>query len=228
MDTGREEKREQHSEWITVPIVALIFANLMPVGGVLFSGWNVFQIVFLFWLENVIAGILTVLKMLVADPTNIRKWLGKIIKIPLFCLEYGMFILIHGILVLALTLVDNRTVTGDNWIPGALQTVMDPQLPWVAGILLASHAFSFIWNYIGKGEYRNASLENLMTGSFNRVVVLHLTVLFGGSLMVVYKAPIAFLLPLVAIKIVLDIRGHIRERKAFGPKNIAEAVLGES
>jgi len=101
-------------------------------------------------------------------------------------------------------------------------------LPWVAGILLSSHAFSFIWNYIGKGEYRNASLENLMTGSFNRVVVLHLTVLFGGSLMVVYKAPVAFLLPLVAIKIILDIRGHIRERKAFGPRNIPKTVLGES
>jgi hypothetical protein len=235
MDTDREEKGGQLFAWVTAPIVALILANLLPVGGVLFFGWNVFQIVFLFWLENVMTGILTLLKMLVADPTSIRMWFNKIIKIPLFFFEYGMFTFVHGILVLALTLVDNRTVTGDNrtvtgdnWIPDALKTVMDPQLPWVAGILLSSHAFSFIWNYIGKGEYRNASLENLMTGSFNRVVVLHLTVLFGGSLMVLYKAPVAFLLPLVAIKIILDIRGHIRERKSFGLRNIPEAVLGES
>jgi len=226
MDTDREEKGGQLFAWVTAPIVALILANLLPVGGVLFFGWNVFQIVFLFWLENVMTGILTLLKMLVADPTSIRMWFNKIIMIPLFFFEYGMFTFVHGILVLALTLVDNRTVTGDNWIPDALKTVMDPYLPWVAGMLLASHTFSFVWNYMGKGEYRKASLENLMNRSFSRVVVLHLTVLFGGSLMVVLKAPVAFLLPLVAIKIILDIGRHIHQHAAFGPKNIAKDLQG--
>ena len=44
-------------------LVALIVANLIPLFGVLFLGWSVWNILVIYWLENGIAGVINVLKM---------------------------------------------------------------------------------------------------------------------------------------------------------------------
>lgn len=44
----------------------LILPNLGPVTGVLIFKWDVFTLLFLYWLENVVIGILHVFRM--ADP----------------------------------------------------------------------------------------------------------------------------------------------------------------
>lgn len=44
-------------------VVVLILANLIPLVGVLFWDWSVFEVVVLYWLENVIIGGIYILKM---------------------------------------------------------------------------------------------------------------------------------------------------------------------
>ena len=44
-------------------LVALIVANLIPLVGVLFLGWSVWNILVIYWLENGIVGVFNVLKM---------------------------------------------------------------------------------------------------------------------------------------------------------------------
>ena len=52
-------------------VVALIVANAIPLFGVLFLGWNVWNILIMYWLENGIVGVFNVLKMLRAEgPTD--------------------------------------------------------------------------------------------------------------------------------------------------------------
>lgn len=46
----------------------LIGANLIPLVGVLFWGWSTFEVVVLYWAENVVLGIINVLKMLACRP----------------------------------------------------------------------------------------------------------------------------------------------------------------
>lgn len=46
----------------------LIGANLIPLAGVLIWKWSTFEVVVLYWLENVIIGAVNVLKMLVCSP----------------------------------------------------------------------------------------------------------------------------------------------------------------
>lgn len=46
----------------------LIGANLIPLVGVLFWGWSTFEVVALYWLENVIIGVINVLKMITCSP----------------------------------------------------------------------------------------------------------------------------------------------------------------
>ncbi|HSP42394.1 MAG TPA: DUF6498-containing protein [Luteolibacter sp.] len=48
--------------------VVLILANLVPLAGVLFWDWGIFNVVVLYWLENVIIGVINILKMFTCAP----------------------------------------------------------------------------------------------------------------------------------------------------------------
>lgn len=51
-------------------VASLLTANLLPLAGVLFLGWRAFDVVFLYWLENVVIGVINVLKMATCKPTT--------------------------------------------------------------------------------------------------------------------------------------------------------------
>jgi hypothetical protein len=58
---------------------ALIAANVLPLLGVLFFGWDTFEIVALYWVENVIIGVINVFKMITCSPApaEIKKTRAK-------------------------------------------------------------------------------------------------------------------------------------------------------
>lgn len=94
-------------------------------------------------------------------------------------------------------------------------TIRANQLGWGLLSLVASHGFSVYWNYLKNGEYQRASLQALMGQPYGRVMVLHLTVLFGGWIVMLLGSPVGALLVLVALKTAADWRGHRAERRKF-------------
>lgn len=202
-------------DWLRPSVVVLVLANLLPLGGVLFLGWEIFPLVFLFWLENVIVGAFNVLKMLWAAPAEPGAWLAKAFMIPFFCLHYGMFCFVHGMFVLVLF---GRSVTAMQGFPGPgqfVQVLAGQHLSWAALALAASHGASFVLNYLRAGEHRQARLDALMQTPYGRVVVLHLAILGGGFLIMSLGSPVWALMLLIALKIGLDVRAHRRERRRF-------------
>ena len=51
--------------------VALVLANLVPLAGVLLWEWSVSSVVILYWFENVVIGVVNVLRMTMASPAFI-------------------------------------------------------------------------------------------------------------------------------------------------------------
>jgi hypothetical protein len=51
-------------KWYSPSALALIVSNLVPLYGVLFWGWSVLALLALFWLEIMLVGSLTVMRML--------------------------------------------------------------------------------------------------------------------------------------------------------------------
>ncbi len=51
-------------------VISLLLANLLPLAGVLFWGWNTFNIVVLYWSENIVIGLINLLKMLFCMPNE--------------------------------------------------------------------------------------------------------------------------------------------------------------
>ncbi|HKW29250.1 MAG TPA: DUF6498-containing protein [Verrucomicrobiae bacterium] len=203
------------TDWWRPSVIALVLANLVPVAGVFLLGWEIFPLMFLFWSENVIIGVINVLRMLTANPESPLSWAGKLFVIPFFCFHYGMFTFVHGILVVALFGGYQRHGLGFPTPETFWRIAQENYLGWAILGLAISRGISFATNYLGNGEYRRASLPQLMQQPYGRIVVLHLAILFGGFLMLALHSPVWGLLLLVALKIALDLRGHFAERRKF-------------
>lgn len=183
--------------------------------GVLRWDWSVFALIALFWMENVIVGVFFALRMLCADPRDPALWAAKLFLVPFFCSHYGMFTAIHGMFVF--------TLFGGKAYPVQDVRVLEPAaraagelglwLPLAA--LLASHGFSFAWNYLYRGEFRSAQLSRLMAKPYGRVVVLHVAIIFGGIAAMALGSPVWALLVLLALKIALDFKAHLKEHSAL-------------
>ena len=159
---------------------ALIAANLFPVAGVLFFGWDTFLLLVLFWAENLVVGFYNVIKMALAgggaSPAE------KFALIPFFIVHYGMFTMVHGIFVFVM--FGGVTDEGADFSKFG-------EIGWGFVALLISHGVSLVTNYIQGGEYKRTDARMLMMAPYGRVVVLHLTIIASGFLMAFLGAPLA-------------------------------------
>jgi uncharacterized protein DUF6498 len=149
-----------------------------------------------------------------------------------FTIHYGIFWLVHGIFIFALPMFAGG-FTGGGLLDGGLSgsdlcfdasgLIVDCQgsafgtVVWssvlIGGIaLFISHGASFLFNYIGRGEYLTASPAGQMGAVYGRVVVLHLTIIFGAFVVAALGAPIGALLVFVVLKTAFDLGLHLRER----------------
>jgi hypothetical protein len=206
----------------TLPQIALLLANLIPVFGVLFMDWDVGAIIVLYWAENLVIGFYTILKMLVAGRQDA---IGRIL---FFCLHYGGFCTVHGLFVLKLTEyagIAGMPATEPSW-PGPLIVLekffnlissvlaaAPDEFIWVLLAMILSHGVSFLLLYIGQGEFRETTISKLMKAPYQRIAVLHITVIIGAFLVVKLKSPLGLLLALVALKTGMDIMLHNRSHR---------------
>ena len=75
----------------------LVLANLLPLYAVLVHDWPVLPVIVLFWLENIIIGMLNVPRILLAGA---HEGLATRVFVALFfCVHYGLFAAGHGLFV---------------------------------------------------------------------------------------------------------------------------------
>jgi hypothetical protein len=202
-------------EGLKPSFIALIIANLIPLFGVLFLHWEVFPLLLLFWLENLIIGVFNALKMVFCSARDAARSPGKLFAIPFFCVHYGIFTLVHGVFILFLFGGSSFGVSEATDIRSILSTISELQLWWGVLGLFISHGISFAVNYIGRGEFRQVDLKQLMRQPYARVALLHVTILLGGFLLVTIHSPLPGLILLVLVKTALDMRSHIGEHSAY-------------
>jgi hypothetical protein len=189
----------------------LVAANLVPLAGVLFWGWDAFALIALFWMENVVVGVFFMLRVLCADPRDPALWAAKLFMVPFFGFHYGMFTAVHGVFVFDMLGGKRYGVQGLDVLEPAARAAADYGLWLPVAVLVASHLFSFAWNYLVRGEFRRAKLSELMSRPYVRVVVLHVAIILGGIGAVALGSPLWALLVLLAMKIGLDLRAHVNE-----------------
>jgi uncharacterized protein DUF6498 len=215
--------------------IVLIAANLVPLFGLIFAGWNAFDMVFLYWLENVVIGFFNVCKLLswglLATPdfksgeafgTTPLSWKERLLALlsmiflgGFFVLHYGLFTFVHGVFVLNLMKFGPGSGGGPVTSPfdiassGLDRVRGDLAIPFLS--LVASHGFSFAYNFVFRREYARVHPMDLMQAPYGRVIIMHFTVIIGAF--------VSFLLPtlmapvLVLIKTGVDLKLHLQERE---------------
>ncbi|MFC1689622.1 DUF6498-containing protein, partial [Pseudomonadota bacterium] len=90
---------------------------------------------------------------------------------------------------------------------------------WPALLALAiSHSYSFFNNFLGRGEYKGRTVSGQMSEPYARIVFMHLVLIFGGGLSLVLGQTELVLIVVIAAKIFVDLKAHVREHS----KNVVE------
>jgi hypothetical protein len=218
--------------------ISLIAANTIPLLGAIFLDWTVFSLMFLFWIENVIIGLLNVVKLLGAQPDEdigpdtprgMRIFLLglQIFYACFFTVHYGGFCMGHGVFVFAIFGKDAGLS-----VPGGLgealkmghQLLIEQKLLIAVIVIFISHLFSLVYNYFIKGERKGAELQYLMGRPYGRIIVLHITIIVGAIPVMVLGSPIWALVLLLILKTGVDLKSHLKERDKMAEKSAARSA----
>lgn len=209
-----------------IPLPALTAANVVPLFGAIFWDWEAFNIVLLYWAENLAVGFYNILKIAFAKAPHPAGHLGKLFLIPFFTVHYGGFTGVHGIFVLAMFKKEGpSSQSGDDWpcffvfvqmllnVIKQAYAAMSTEMRLALLALCLSHGVSFVHNYLLKGEYAKASLPKLMASPYGRIVVMHVAIIAGGFLTMALGSPLGVLVVLVVLETAIDVKLHLWEHK---------------
>ncbi len=200
--------------------LSLLAANALPLLGVLLWGWSLFTVVVIYWAENVVIGLINILKLISCGSSVVEskdfpyKRGAKFFCVPFFTVHYGIFCLVHGVFVFVLLGVEEGGHGGPlgDW-PEPFELLRETGGLWAIVGLAMSHFFSFVRNYLVGGEYQRVSLTALMIQPYGRIIVLHLAIIFGAFAIFFLGGPIWLLVILIVGKTALDLALHLREHQ---------------
>ena len=185
--------------------LVLIIANLVPIAGMIFLGWNLSDVMVLYWAESAVIGFFNLCKIAV-----IGHWMALLAG-PFFLGHFGGFMSIHFLFIYTLFV---RGLQGGNGSDGELADVAQLFVNlWPAlAALFVSHAFSFLKNFLGRHEYRGRTLLNQMKEPYSRIIFMHLVLIFGGGLTIILGELTPVLLIVIGLKIFFDVKAHLKQR----------------
>lgn len=175
---------------------SLILANLVPILGVFLLDWDLFSILFFYWLESAVVGVYNIARMAMAKAEGHR--LSGII---FFTVHYSGFM--GGHIAFIFALFWPATVRFSTVLLGVLA-------------LAVSHGVSFVVNFIGQREYERVSLSEQMVAPYGRIVVMHITIMLSAFLLSLLGSPRITLVLLVLLKIAIDLFAHSKEHRKLG------------
>lgn len=192
----------------------LILVNLLPIFGVLYFGWHTADIILLYWGENVIIGFFSYFKILRAQGEVGKDSAISVNGRPIaqlknrqlaffFVLHYGMFTLVHGIVII-FVLGHGISFTSNN-----LFTFNFAAFLVSFAALFLSHGLSYYFNFLRHKEYLLNSPQLYFGSPYVRIIVTHVTVVLGAVLSD-YIGGQFIIVIFIILKICFDLGFHLK------------------
>lgn len=183
----------------------VVLGNLIPLYGVLFWGWELFDIFYIYWAENVLIGVSVAIRMLMVGAA----WgpvilIGSLFKIAFFCVHYGMFTWGHGMILFEIFYKGPVDINEDSEFLFGYMLTRNNELVLAMLGLLAVSIIKALHDILE--DRREARLpDRIMFSPYGRILILHVTIIFGGLLAQELGAPIWALGLLIGLKIAYDV-----------------------
>ena len=216
-------KRNNFRSYLT-PLI-LIAANSIPLIGLIIWDWDTFMILILYCSETFIIGIYNFLEILLAQKTH---WGFNIFMSLFFLIHFNTFVLVQTVFVVVFSSMNISEL--NNSVPDEADGLIEiteqseallnnPYLIESIAALIISHGFSFLFHYLGGKEFQRAEAGKLMLEPYGRIIVQQLTVIFVGFAILIFASTAkALLVLLVVLKIIMDLRAHIKQHRKFNSK----------
>jgi len=212
-----------------IPVISLIFANIVTIVLAILGNWDVATVMFVYWAQSVIIGLFTVVSILSADSSALAADLQKPVderggskKItPRFAWVYtymlaGFFTLHYGLFHWGYF-----TFIVDSGLFGNVNFA-DTNLWLSCGFFFANHLYSHI-TYRHEGQKGAGYVNEQFFTPYRRIIPMHLTIIFGSIvILALMVAGISSTMPVLVLFLLLktysDISAHrIRHYKEEHP-----------
>jgi hypothetical protein len=193
-----------------MPLSTLVYvlANLVPLAGVVFWGWDVFVLLILYWLETAVIGFWTIVRILLVSPegsTTLNRMAARVIgrgfTAVFLTVHAGVFMTVHFLFLWTL-FAGHWTDEIHNPADFIRLIVIDSGL-WLPLLILFVVRGWFVLRDVVMGE---TDVEgDVIGGLYARIVVMQVAIIFGGWLTILVGGGIGTLVLLVVGKTVIEL-----------------------
>ena len=192
----------------------LILANLLPLYGVWFEGWDPKQMFLVYCLETIIIGGYNVIKMFIVTLEKKKDvWEnlggGKSLVtgwffILFFIVHYGFFVFIQTAIFAGVSGLSADGAFSPFTFLSRIFSYLNIDAKSVLYIFIAMYGFRMLFDFILSGKYRQASLGLLMFQPYVRIFIQQFVVILG-SMFLAFGAGKIFMLIFVCIKLYAEV-----------------------
>lgn len=197
----------------------VVLANLVPLAGILWWGWDVFVLLCLYWLETAVIGFWTILRVAALSQApgkaTARGAAGALALSGFFTVHAGLFMTVHMVFLFVLfagawagRIHDARDFIRLMVIGSGLW------IPLLA--LFAAQGALFVNDAVNRFAFGRApphtDAAGIVSGFYKRIVLMHVAIL-GGAFVVQAIGNAAPLILLVLLKIALEIGFLMAQRR---------------
>ena len=210
-------------------VLFALLINAVPVYGVLVEGWSATTILVLYWMENLLTAVATCLRIAIHRSWTQKRGhyhggqLGVVVggksakPIGTFLGEYAtaalIFTLAHGVFVVALPLILASNHPDDPRWQLSLS-----QLRLGVSAVAAFLGLSLVADLPGLPTWSFARIRAYAQARLGRVLILHLTIIFGMFAIAFTESPYGFLYVLVGLKTLADVGGALAREEPLPDK----------
>jgi len=200
----------------------LVLSNLIVIILAVYQKWDLSEVLVIYWYQNVIIGVFNVIKMLNAktlvDGAGLDAAPQKAINAFMagfFCVHYGFFHFGYY-----------------QFLKGAFAKAHTEFVYIAVGVFFLNHLFSFFYNL--KSDPDKDNVAKLMFTPYERIVPMHLTIIFGFFALLIIRNPAAeqgVLIFFLLLKSFADLKMHYMEHTGIGgflAKNMRKKMKGRA
>jgi phosphate/sulfate permease len=201
--------------------VAIVAANLVPVAGVTLWGWQVRDVIFLYWFENVVVGVFFILRILCTSMETLARnavnraataeqlWNSKVIFAGINLLFFGALCFGNAQFLVAFFHPANQPEAMIGTL--AIGMLREPGAVKALLAIIASHALSFcLHDPFSRRVRTDEEKWALVTDPYKRLVPTSFIIFVGGFFLEAIDEPILPMVVIVAVKTAIDVVLHLR------------------